>query len=125
MKTFINWSNHPYERWSSKQLEVARSLGELMYIEFPKILPEDSPISIKEQAESSVVEIIEKYDNPNDVVIMLQGEMTFLYHALKLFEQKGYRVVAATTKKLPPKFTPDGKEIKEFEFVGFRDYFVR
>ncbi len=122
--TFVNWSNHPYEIWDASQLTAAREYGKLDYIPFPDVPPDSSIEDIISLAESLVDEFVKKYPDTEQVVTMIQGEMTLLYHLLKLLENKGYRVVAATSQR-DNQLLPDGKELKTFKFSGFRDYFSR
>lgn len=119
---FVNWSNHPYETWDVSQLTAAKEHGRLVFIPFPDVPPESSTAEVASLAMSLVDDFVKKYPNAEQVVTMIQGEMTLLYHLLKLFESKGYRVVAATSKR-NTQILPDGKELKTFKFVGFRDYF--
>ena len=124
MNCFVNWSNHPFEKWDKAQLEAARALGDLVYIPFPDVAPTGSTAEIIERAKACVQELLGRYPDPDSVVIMVQGEMTLLYHILKLLERAGYRVVAATSDR-DVQVLPDGKELKTFKFRAFRDYFSR
>lgn len=120
--TFVNWSNHPYENWDSSQLTKAKEYGQLVFIPFPDVPPDSSTVEIILLAMSLVDDFVKKYPDTEQVVTMIQGEMTLLYHLLKLLERKGYRVVAATSKR-DIQILPDGRELKSFKFSGFRDYF--
>ena len=124
MSIFINWSNHPFEKWDPLQFDAAKALGHPVFIPFPNVEPDSSIEEIVEQAHRCVQELMELYSDPKTTIIMVQGEMTLLYHILKLLEQGGYRVVAATSER-DVKQLPDGTELKSFHFVAFRDYFLK
>ena len=121
-KAFVNWSNHPYDTWDSAQLAAAKEFGLLEYVPFPDVPPSSTTHEIISLANALVEDFIKKYPDPQSVVTMVQGEMTLLYHLLKQLEVKGYRVVAATSRR-DTVLLPDGKELKTFKFNGFRDYF--
>lgn len=123
MSVFVNWSNHPFNSWDAQQLEAAKAFGELVYRPFSDVSPTCSAAEIISLAELQVNDFSIQFPDKQNVVIMLQGEMTLLYHLLKLLEIQGYRVVAATSER-DVIHTPDGKEIKSFRFAGFRDYFM-
>ena len=122
MPVFVNWSNHPYETWETEQLSAAKSLGRLDYLPFPEVPPCSTTEDIIRQANSLIDDFTAKYPEPGDVVTMVQGEMTLLYHLLKLLESKGYRAVAATSRRDTVRLQ-DGSEIKTFKFDRFRDYY--
>lgn len=124
MKYFLNWSNHPSSNWSSEQLDAVRPFGAVLDIPFPNIRPEDNLATVDRLAQEEVAKITEAYPNREDIVIHIQGEMTFLYRALLILERLGYRAVASTTERLVT-VRPDGEKVVRFVFSGFRDYFLR
>lgn len=123
MKTFINFTNHPFDSWSEMQKDAARSLGKVIDIPFPVVRPEDDIFAIEEIAKNIANDIKLQYPNPEEVTVMIQGEMTLLYQLLKILERYGYRSVAATTQKRDVIVNSDGTETRNFEFYGFRDYY--
>ena len=123
MSIFVNWSNHPYDTWDPNQLTAAKELGTLEFLPFPEVTPASSAQDVEKMANNLIDSFSKKYPHPESVVTMIQGEMTLLYHLLKLLENKQYRVVAATSERIIERL-PDGRELKTFKFCRFRDYFV-
>jgi hypothetical protein len=116
---FINFTNHPSENWSEKQLTAARRYGEIVDLSFPIIEPtftkEDILLLVKE---SSDVILGIKDD---DTVVHVMGEMTFTYNLVNALKELGITCLASTTERNTV-MTPDGKKISEFKFVQFREY---
>ena len=116
---FINFTNHPSENWSEKQLTAARRYGEIVDLSFPIIEPtftkEDILLLVKESSEA-ILGIKE-----DDTVVHVMGEMTFTYNLVNALKELGITCLASTTERITV-MTPDGKKISEFKFVQFREY---
>lgn len=116
---FINFTNHPSENWSEKQLTAARRYGEIVDLSFPIIEPtftkEDILLLVKESSEA-ILGIKE-----DDTVVHVMGEMTFTYNLVNALKELGITCLASTTERNTV-MTPDGKKISEFKFVQFREY---
>lgn len=123
MSTFINWSSHPSSEWSKEQLTAALEFGEIIDVPFPAVKPEDNIREVSKLADELLDSFYERFPDTTQVTVMVQGEMTLLYHILKRMERSGYRAIAATTKR-DVIVNPDGSETKRFIFCHFRDYFI-
>jgi len=114
----VNLSNHPFSHWSPKQKDRAISqFGEVIDMSFPDILPEADEKWISELAGNFLEEIIRI--NPDAVHV--QGEQTFTYAIVKLLQKKGIPCYASTTKR-NVKSTGNGKTLRQFDFVQFRQF---
>jgi len=120
---FINFSNHPADKWSPEQRHAAESLaGRIVDVSFPNIDPASSSEDVKRLALEYFDRIVEDSPDNNHDVIHVAGEMTFVYHFVKLCERSGIPCVAATTERMV-KENPDGTKTVAFEFKQFRSYF--
>ena len=121
MAVFVNYSNHDFNTWSDQQLAAARSLGVLEYRPFPDIEPAWDAEQIKELAWEKAQELMTDFPDKRQVVFHIQGEMTFLFAFVQVLLQNGYRCLASTTQRLDQRL-PDGRIVKTFQFLNFRDY---
>ena len=126
MKLFINVSNHPSLHWGTDQkkgaLELFQSSGEIKWvdIQYPSIPPEADLPEVKEIC-STVVEQIKSLINEGDEVIALvQGEMTSLFYLIPSLQKLGIKVFAATTERVAVE--KDGVKTSVFKFCKFREY---
>lgn len=118
---FINLSNHPSSLWMEKQIEVAKTYGDIIDMSFPQIDPEWDDSMINQLVDEYLVKVCE-YDKP---VVMLQGEMVFSYRLITKLKEKGIKVVAACSKRVAiEKHDEEGNSIKTsiFQFIRFREY---
>lgn len=121
MSTFINLSNHTSSKWSEKQLNAAKKLGDIIDMQFPDIDPEAAMEEIAAQA-ADYYNKIHKFQDP---IVMVQGEFTFTYALVSLLRKNGILTVSACTKRMTKEQQqPDGTVVKTsiFEFVQFRQY---
>ena len=120
---FINFSNHPSDRWSEEQRAAAKELGgDIVDVSFPNIEPASSLEDVKRLALEYFDRIVEDSPDDNHDVIHVMGEMTFVFCFVGLCKSAGIPCVAATTKRVAVE-NPDGSKTSVFEFVQFRPYF--
>lgn len=122
-KVFINFSNHPSDKWSDAQIDEAENNGEIVDVPFPEV-PADPHLSICQLAQESVDRILEAAGDKIPVVLV-QGEMTLVYSVVSSLKEKGINCLAAVSdRKVEEKTEPDGttKKVVTFEFKGFRSY---
>lgn len=123
-KYFINITNHYSVTWSKEQQEAAKEYGEeIIDHGFPGIPPRASSDSLSNEATTLVNFTIDKFGN--DIVALVQGEMTMTYKIVNEFKRHGITCVAATSEREVVKTTQsDGKTNKTsvFKFVAFREY---
>lgn len=117
---FINFSNHPFNQWSAKQLAAAHAYGELEEIQFPDVDPSWDEIQM-----AGIVEVffkeIKRRSIEYEVTVHIMGEMTFVYAMIKRLKGEGITCVASTTCRNSVIIT-DGGKTSFFEFVKFRKY---
>lgn len=121
MSTFINFSNHPSERWSAEQLAAAREYGDVVDIPFPNILPAATEEDIARLGDEYVRKILDM--SPS--AVMCQGEFTFSYYVISALLAQNINVLSACSDRVVREVqeAPDVvRKISEFKFVGFRKY---
>jgi len=118
---FINFTNHPSSGWLKEQYAAALEYGEVIDIQFPNITPSFTSAMVSDLADKAV-DTIMSYGK--DIIVHIMGEMTFTYAVVSRLKAQGIKCIASTTERDPNKTItlPDGKIIKEFKFVQFREY---
>ncbi|MBS1550879.1 MAG: CRISPR-associated protein [Bacteroidetes bacterium] len=122
----INLSNHPSNKWTSKQKrEALIKFFDLIDINFPIINPEDDEKYIYELAMSYKEKCIEIFKNESDEkddnAVHIMGEFTFTYALVSLLLSDGIKCIASTTKRIVKDLENNKSEVT-FEFVRFREY---
>lgn len=114
-KKFINVSNH---QLSEEQLAM---IGNLPVVSqgFPNVDPNWSKDQVDECAHELVRDILGDQD-PKDLMVLIQGEMTLVYKAVSLLQAAGATCVAATTERVAVE--KDGVKTSVFKHVQFREY---
>lgn len=118
---FINFTNHPSNKWGSKQLGEAMKWGEVVDVPFPNIGTEMNEKDIHTTAEKYVALISDMKPD----VVLCQGEFTFVYTVVKMLKESGVEVVSACSeRRVKERIDGNGISQKEsiFEFVKFRRY---
>ena len=117
---FINFSNHPSERWGTKQLEAAKQYGEIVDIAFPYIDPQYTSEEVKNIAEVYADKII----SLNPRCVLCQGEFCVSYHVINRLKQEKIQVVAACSERKAEeiKLGDELKKTSRFYFIQFREY---
>lgn len=115
---FYNISNHPSQRWTSEQLNVALEMGkEIKDIPFPNVDPEDSSLEIQNLAD----DVMSQLDLNSQNVYHVMGEMTLVFALVSRLKSLDMNVVASTTKRESTE-NPDGSKTVFFRFTQFRKY---
>lgn len=109
----INITNHPSDKWTSKQSAEAKHLfGAIVDIPFPYIDP-----TVDEQHIASLADVyldkVLTLAKQGQITVHLMGEMTFTHALTNRLLQHGIPCVASTTQRI-------GEE--QFNFVRFRFY---
>ena len=118
---FINVSNHPSSKWTSKQTQEARKYGEIVDIPFPAVNPCCTDQEINSLVEDYVNRVM-AYDAP---VVMVQGEFIFTYRLVSRLKKAGVKTVASQSERRTIEYIDDnGNTVRqsEFEFVRFMGY---
>lgn len=119
-KIFINFSNHPSQKWSEEQKEAAQKYGEIVDIPFPQINPEMASTEVQHWANYWVRNIISKYDINTCIYIHIMGEMNFVFSFVNIAKAHGIPCFAATTERIVEE--KDSVKISKFQFIQFRQY---
>ena len=113
---FINFSNHPSDRWSNEQKKAALNYGEIIDIPFPSVDSNGDESYIKETGNK----MIERIMSYHPKAVLCQGEFTLAYYIISALMRNGIIVLAACSNR---NVKEDGnKKIVEFNFVRFRSY---
>lgn len=121
MGCFINFSNHPSDKWGDKQYKAAGEYGEVIDVPFPLLDADMREDEIQKIGD----ECIDKILAHSPDVVMCQGEFTLTYYVVDRLRDKGITCVSACTKRISKEAVqPDGTVHREsiFEFARFRRY---
>ncbi|NLZ83990.1 MAG: hypothetical protein GX915_10045 [Clostridiales bacterium] len=113
---FVNFSNHPFERWEREQIEVAKRYGEILDIPFPEIPSQWS----NKQTQIKAKECADMIMAYNPSVVMCQGEYTLTYQVVAMLKERGIKVVAACSERMVEEL--EGRKVIKFKFEQFREY---
>ena len=116
---FINFTNHPSEKWSEEQLNAARQYGVVIDMNFPIIEPGDTKEDVLRCVKVYAEKI--KEQKAGVTVVHVMGEMTFTHNLVNELKDMGITCLASTTERIV-KMMPDGTKVSEFKFVQFREY---
>ena len=120
---FFNISNHDSSRWSSEQINAVEDRT-IIDFAFPMVSSTASTDYIVRQAHSLVADVIGGHEN-DDIVAMVQGEMTLTAAIVHELQQHGVTCVAACSDRateevvVPSRLTT---KRSTFKFVQFREY---
>jgi hypothetical protein len=121
----INLSNHPSDKWQTKQLALAKKLyGNITDIQFPEVPPETDYSEVARMAQNYYTQLIKILnESPNETkscAVHIQGEFTLTYALVNLLKAKGIQCIASTSKRDVSE--ENGKKVIRFKFVQFREY---
>ncbi len=122
-RNFINFSNHPSERWSEEQKQAAQELapdGVIVDVPFPQVAADADETKIEELAE----EYLDTIEKQSPAAVMCQGEFGLCYAMIRRLKEKGIRVVySCTERRAVERITENGVEkVSIFQFVKFRNF---
>lgn len=115
-KFFVNFSNHPSEKWEDEQKKAAQIYGKLVDVPFPNVLPSASEEEVAQLAEEMVKKIMEC----QPAAVMCQGEFTLSFQVAAKLKQQNITVVAACSERCVRE-SGDEKIVK-FRFCRFRKF---
>ena len=118
---FINYSHHPSSAWEEEQLSAAKQYGEVEDLQFPDVPPYADTEAIMKMAECQVQLIAQKCPK----AVMCQGEMTMVYHVVRLLKEQGIPVLCACTERVSCEYLLENgikEKRSQFRFVQFRPY---
>lgn len=121
----INFSNHPYDRWSEKQKEAAKVYGGVVDLAFPAVPSIASENDIEVLARESAERIANMLDGDPNSAVMAQGEFTLTFAVVSLLKERGIRAISACSERRVTEIIGDDGNPKkqiEFCFERFREY---
>ena len=124
---FLNYSNHPSDKWSQEQIAAAQRYGEIADCPFPAVPSAATAEEIARLAQTECARILELLQARGDKenAVLCQGEFTLCFGVITLLKSHGVTVVAAVTERVAKETTrADGtaEKISVFQFMGFREY---
>lgn len=117
---FINFSNHPSNIWSKKQLEETRQYGEIIDIHFPNIEPYLNKKDILDMVDD-YFKLIISYKDKDEIIVHIMGEMTFCFALIERLKQNNIKCIASTNQRIVNTISSNKKETI-FEFCTYREY---
>lgn len=121
----INFSNHPFEKWSDKQKEAASVYGDTVDVAFPAVPGNADESEVAVLAQESVNTIVDLMDSNPKSAVMVQGEFTLTYSIVSALVERGISAVSACSDRhLLVEQDEDGNQVKtvRFDFERFREY---
>lgn len=116
MGNFINFTNHPSDKWDGKQTTAAEVYGQIIDVPFPAVNPKASEEEIEQLAQQCIEQIMKLQPS----CVLCQGEFTLCFQVVNDLKQKGIKVVSACSER---NVVEQGeKKIAFFCFVQFREY---
>lgn len=119
--TFVNFSNHPSDKWGTEQKEAAEEYGKIIDIQFPNVPPDATCNEVAFLAEEYVDIICDK----SPTVVLCQGEFTLSYAVIRRLNRRGIKVVAACSDRVVEETIDENGNTNKnvvFKFVQFREY---
>jgi hypothetical protein len=122
---FINFTNHPSDKWSDKQKKEAKKYGEIIDIPFPAVSTESDENEISNLAKEQAEEILRTIgDDKNNSAVLCQGEFTLSYAVIQYLMRQRIKVLSAVSERVVTERRENNivKKESQFEFKGFREY---
>lgn len=115
-QTFVNFTNHPSDKWEAEQRRCALEYGEIVDLPFPAVEAEADEDVIKEMAEFYVRKILDL----DPCAVLCQGEFSLAFQVTALLKAQGVTVLAACSRREVKVY--GNKKEATFKFVRFRKY---
>ena len=113
---FINFSNHPSDRWGEKQKKMASCYGTIVDIPFPAVDPLEDEAYIEKLSQEYVEQIL-KYQPK---AVLCQGEFCLAYAVIQKLKENKIVVLAACSSRNTSE--SGNLKVSEFVFERFRQY---
>lgn len=115
-RVFVNFTNHPSEKWELKQKDAAEEYGRIIDVPFPMVSPSLDEKGIEELS----AEYVNKIMNLRPTAVLCQGEFNLCFSVITELKAKGITVLAACSRRM----VEENENIKsvKFEFERFRRY---
>ena len=119
-KIFINYTNHPSDKWAEAQKEAARQYGEIVDLPFAAVAPDKGDEEVERLAETELNKILGMAAD-KEATVHIMGEQTLTCALIQKLQARGIRCVASTSERTV-KVIDDKTRVVEFNFVRFREY---
>lgn len=119
-KVFINYSNHPSDKWCEAQISAARAFGEIVDLPFAAVNPYKSDVDVEKIAETELRKILD-LARGKEATVHIMGEQTLTFALIKRLQGCGIRCVASTSERIV-RDVDEKTRVAEFNFVRFREY---
>lgn len=116
IKTLVNISNHPSDKWSEDQKV---GFEKIIDIVFPGISLQDNVEIIADDIYTKIHDGLKLM--PWDAAIMVQGQHVATFAIVACLLNAGYKVLSAYTKRIVTD-NPDGSKTSIFRFGGYQEY---
>jgi hypothetical protein len=118
----LNLSNHPSEKWSKEQMDLAQKLyGEVVDMPFPHISPIENTEGVLALAQQYAQNLLELSKQTTPLAVHLMGELSFCFALVKMLQKHNIKVVCSTTERTVLEEV-NGKKTAQFKFHNFREY---
>ena len=117
---FINFTNHPSEKWNDEQRRASKRYGDIIDLPFPQIVPNATDEELQRLSQEYVQKIMALADSQT-LTVHIMGEMTFTFMVVTKLKELGIKCVASTTERKTT-YNSNGVKLSEFSFVKFREY---
>lgn len=114
--TFVNFTNHPSDKWEAMQRQCASEYGEIVDMPFPEVEAEADETVINDMADLYVRRILDLQPG----AVLCQGEFTLVFQVASMLKAQGITVLAACSKREVKEY--GNKKEVTFQFVRFRRY---
>lgn len=116
-KCFVNFSNHPSNRWDFSQKKAALRYGaSIVDLSFPEVDPALDESGLDRLAEEKYREILALHP----AAVMCQGEFGLTFAVVQRLLSAGITVLHACSERNV--LTEGNKKIVRFDFVQFRRF---
>lgn len=113
---FINFSNHPSDKWGEKQRNLSLEYGEIVDIKFPEVDENGDEDYVIELADECVKKIVAY----QPAAVLCQGEFTLAYAVIKRLREHNITVLAGCTQRIVEETGTEKKSV--FVFSRYRKY---
>jgi hypothetical protein len=116
---FINFTNHPSDKWAPEQLAAAEPFGAIEDLAFPMVDPHSTHDEVKALAATWA----EKIEQFSPSAVLCQGEFTLAYEVASILKSHNWLVLTACSERVSTEVQENGatKKISIFRFVSFRE----
>lgn len=113
---FVNFTNHPSDKWSREQFAAATQYGRVVDLPFPQVDPAATEEDVKKLADEYVKKILAL----RPTAVLCQGEFTLCYNVITMLKEQGVPAFAACSRRIVEE--EGDTRVAKFVFEGLRAY---